>query len=61
MLIGRKAEKLTNLQHPAQGRCTQHRGVGLKTKLIINFKNFITIITFIKQCIFISIFETENH
>ena len=31
-LIGRKAANLTRLQHPAQGRCTQHRGEGSKDK-----------------------------
>ena len=32
-LVGRKAANLTRLQHPAQGRCTQHCGMGFKTKL----------------------------
>ena len=32
-LTGRKAANLTRLQHSAQGRCTQHRGMGFKTKL----------------------------
>ena len=29
-LIGRKAANLTRLQQPAQGRCTQHRGMGFE-------------------------------
>ena len=32
-LTGRKAANLTRLQHSAQVRCTQHRGMGFKTKL----------------------------
>ena len=32
-LTGRKAANLTRLQYSAQGRCTQHHGMGFKTKL----------------------------
>ena len=35
-LTGRKATNLTKLQHSAQGRCTQHRGMSFKTKLTFN-------------------------
>ena len=31
-LTGHKAIDLTRLQHSAQGRCTQHHGMGFKTK-----------------------------
>ena len=43
-LTGRKAANLTRLQHLAQGQCTQHRGMGFKTKLTFNLlKTYITI------------------
>ena len=35
-LTSRKAANLTRLQHSAQGWCTQHRGMGFKTKLTFN-------------------------